>query len=110
MKNWKNLTLSVIFLFLAFLTAIPVLSQSDKPAPTQAPATKPATKPTTSAAVHEQQLDDAGSRVFAQNCGRCHTPPDCFSPHISGTIVMHMRARASLSKKDEQDLLRFLNP
>jgi hypothetical protein len=103
MKSWKHfLPLSVIFL----AAAIPLLSQSDKPA-----TLKPAdTKPATAASVHEKQLDDAGSRVFAQNCGRCHTPPDCFSPHISGTIVMHMRARASLSKKDEQDLLRFLNP
>jgi hypothetical protein len=37
-------------------------------------------------------------------------PPESFSPHISGTIVLHMRVRASLSKKDEEDILRFLNP
>ncbi len=51
-----------------------------------------------------------GERKFAQNCGRCHTPPEGFSPHISGTILRHMRVRASLSKQDEKDILRFLNP
>jgi|SRR5215469_2625696 len=51
-----------------------------------------------------------GERIFAQNCSRCHTPPDGFSPRISGTIVRHMRVRASLSAHDEQELLRFFNP
>jgi len=51
-----------------------------------------------------------GQRIFEQNCARCHTPPDGFSPRISGTIVRHMRVRASLSEHDEQELLRFFNP
>ena len=51
-----------------------------------------------------------GDRVFAQNCSRCHTAPDGFSPNISGTVVRHMRVRASLSQHDEQQLLHFLNP
>lgn len=51
-----------------------------------------------------------GERVFAQNCARCHTAPDSFSPRISGTVVRHMRVRAQLSADDEQELLRFLNP
>jgi hypothetical protein len=55
-----------------------------------------------------QQSD--GERKFAQNCGRCHNPPEGFSPHISGTIVRHMRVRAALSKQDEADILHFLNP
>jgi len=51
-----------------------------------------------------------GERVFQQNCSRCHAAPEGFSPRISGTIVRHMRVRASLSQHDEQALLRFLNP
>jgi mono/diheme cytochrome c family protein len=51
-----------------------------------------------------------GERVFQQNCSRCHNPPQGFSPQISGTILRHMRVRASLSKADERDLLRFMNP
>ena len=58
---------------------------------------------------NESHLNN-GQRVFEQNCSRCHGDPDGFSPRISGTIARHMRVRASLSKKDEQDLLRFLNP
>lgn len=53
---------------------------------------------------------DEGERVFQQNCSRCHAAPEGFSPRISGTVVRHMRVRASLSKHDEQELLRFLNP
>jgi cytochrome c5 len=56
--------------------------------------------------VHHDEVD----RVFQQNCSRCHSAPEGFSPHISGTVVRHMRARASLSRHDEQELLRFLNP
>ena len=63
-------------------------------------------KGTTNNPVHQ----DEGQRVFDQNCSRCHTAPDGFSPRISGTVVRHMRVRASLSKQDEQELLRFLNP
>ena len=63
-------------------------------------------KGTAKSSVHEDQ----GQRVFDQNCSRCHTAPDGFSSRISGTVVRHMRVRASLSKQDEQELLRFLNP
>jgi cytochrome c5 len=57
-----------------------------------------------------QQHEDEGSRIFEQNCSRCHNAPEGFSPHISRTISRHMRVRASLSKHDEEVLLRFLNP
>jgi cytochrome c5 len=53
---------------------------------------------------------DEGERVFQRNCSRCHAAPEGFSPRISGTIVRHMRVRASLSRHDEKALLRFLNP
>lgn len=51
-----------------------------------------------------------GQRIFTQNCSRCHDAPEGFSDRISGTIVRHMRVRASLSAHDEQELLRFFNP
>jgi cytochrome c5 len=53
---------------------------------------------------------EEGERVFQQQCSRCHAAPESFSPRISGTVVRHMRVRASLSQSDEQKLLRFLNP
>jgi cytochrome c5 len=53
---------------------------------------------------------DDGQRVFEANCSRCHNTPEGFPPRISGTVVKHMRVRASLSRQDEEALLRFLNP
>ena len=67
-------------------------------------------KKQTASAHSQQQHQNEGERIFEQNCSRCHAAPDGFSPRISGTIVRHMRVRASLSQHDEQELLRFLNP
>jgi len=54
--------------------------------------------------------EDAGERVFAANCSRCHAAPMGLPPHITGTVIMHMRTRARLSRQDEQLLLKFLAP
>lgn len=51
-----------------------------------------------------------GERIFKRHCSRCHTAPDGFSPRISGTVVRHMRVRASLSQHQEEALLRYFNP
>jgi cytochrome c5 len=53
---------------------------------------------------------DRGEQVFTANCVRCHTPPGGLAPRITGTVIMHMRVRARLSREDEQALLRFLAP
>ena len=57
-----------------------------------------------------QSHEDEGQRLFETHCSRCHTAPEGFSPNISGTVVRHMRVRASLSQHDERELLRFFNP
>jgi cytochrome c5 len=80
--------------------------QTDKPA-AQA-AKKPAAA--THGAAQSAPPSDAGDRIFQQNCSRCHNAPEGFSPRISGTIVRHMRVRASLSQHDAEELLRFFNP
>jgi cytochrome c2 len=51
-----------------------------------------------------------GEKVFADNCSRCHQPPMSLPPRITGTILMHMRTRARLSREDEQALLHFMAP
>jgi hypothetical protein len=51
-----------------------------------------------------------GERLFAQNCSRCHMPPMSIPPRVTGTILMHMRTRARLSREDEQALLQFMAP
>lgn len=103
------------YLLSAFLLAVATFaSAKTAPLPGAAPQAKAqdaqhATKNQASAsqsAVH----GDEGQRIFDQNCSRCHTAPNGFSSRISGTVVRHMRVRASLSQHDEQELLRFLNP
>lgn len=64
----------------------------------------------TVAATQAIQQQSEGERVFQQHCSRCHNAPDSFSPRISGTIVRHMRVRASLSRREEDELLHFFNP
>jgi mono/diheme cytochrome c family protein len=56
------------------------------------------------------QAEEAGEKLFQQNCARCHASPEGFPQRISGTVVRHMRVRANLSAHDEQELLRYLNP
>jgi mono/diheme cytochrome c family protein len=51
-----------------------------------------------------------GEQLFAQNCSRCHMPPMSISPRATGTVLMHMRTRARLSREDEQALLHFMAP
>jgi mono/diheme cytochrome c family protein len=69
----------------------------------------PADKKPAVAQASPQQEDD-GERIFQQNCSRCHNAPEGFSPRISGTIVRHMRVRASLSQHDAEAVLHFFNP
>ena len=77
------------------------------PAPQNAAQNTPAQKKATQPA---QGSEDPGEQVFEQNCSRCHAAPEGFSTRISGTIVRHMRVRASLSEKQERELMKYLNP
>lgn len=54
--------------------------------------------------------ENPGERVFQANCSRCHAAPMSLSPRITGTVIMHMRTRARLSREDEQRLLKYLAP
>jgi cytochrome c5 len=94
----------ILPVFVAVMSAalVQATAQSSTPS-TQKPNTHASTQVS-------QQPQDEGTRIFQQNCSRCHNTPEGFSPHISGTVVRHMRVRASLSKHDEEVLLRFFNP
>jgi cytochrome c5 len=73
---------------------------------------KGASKPPTSTAQPSTTTvaQDPGERKFQANCNRCHNAPEQISPRIAGTVVRHMRVRASLSAEDERDILRYLAP
>jgi hypothetical protein len=70
----------------------------------------PASAGKADAAQRPASPESAGATKFKQQCSRCHEAPQGFSSRISGTILRHMRVRASLSAQDERDILRFLNP
>ncbi len=55
-------------------------------------------------------MTDRGQQVFNQNCSRCHSQPQGFSPSVTGAVARHMRVRANLSEADYKALLHFLNP
>ena len=57
----------------------------------------------------DNQQDD-GEKKFQQNCSRCHNAPESLSPRIVGTVIRHMRVRASISQKDAEAILHYLNP
>ena len=84
-----------VFLFLT--TALALVAQKNQ----QASSPKATEK-------KEPVHADAGERAFQANCSRCHYAPEQLPPQITGTVVRHMRVRASLSAKDEQLILHFL--
>jgi len=102
-----TMTSRVLILAFAALLSTPLQSQdASRKAPEQSPAAGKQPASTSAPKSHENE----GQRVFEQNCSRCHNAPEGFSPSISGTVVRHMRVRAALSRHDEEELMRFLNP
>jgi cytochrome c5 len=105
-KQVDILTFRIILaVALGLLTTFPALSaRQDSSQDKQAAANQ------NRAAKDPNSEQSDGEKKFKRNCSRCHETPEGFSPAISGTVLRHMRVRASLSKQDEQDILRFLNP
>lgn len=102
--NRFGLSITLTIGLLAFI-AVPAFSASGSTSKHESQAAQ--TKANDSKTGAQQS---AGERKFNQNCSRCHKAPESFPPSISGTILKHMRLRASLSQQDERDILRFLNP
>ncbi len=90
-----------ILAILLVAALIPVLAQTSAPNPSRK------AKETGAAKLGSAQIE-RGQEVFEQNCSRCHNPPRAIPPRITGTILRHMRVRASLSAADEKALLRFM--
>lgn len=88
-----------------FLAALPALSAARVLSQDPQATTKQAPEKDSKATETSE-----GEKKFKQNCSRCHKAPQGFSPRIAGTIVRHMRVRASLSQEDSREILKFLNP
>jgi cytochrome c5 len=79
---------------------------SGPPALANPAATSPAQQGKTSAS----HAGGQGEKKFRQNCSRCHSAPEELPTRVTGTVVLHMRVRASLSSADERAILRYLAP
>jgi cytochrome c5 len=101
MRTWRY-----FFLGVSVLALLPALSQWGSKAMVLAQNVQLASKKN---AIHNSR-PSAGERKFEQNCSRCHNAPEDISPRIAGTVLRHMRVRASLNKQDAEDILHFLNP
>ena len=59
------------------------------------------------------QTSDTGMRIegerrCAANCGRCHAAPQKFPPRIMGTVLRHMRVRATITEEDRRLILFYM--
>lgn len=50
----------------------------------------------------------AGEQRFRANCARCHAAPQKFPPRMMGTILRHMRVRATLTDEDQRVILFYM--
>lgn len=87
-----------------------LLSLAQVPIAKHAKAVKPSAQQAAAAVGGTTPPSDDGEKKFQQNCSRCHNAPEELSRRISGTVVLHMRARASLSAADERAILHYLAP
>lgn len=96
--------------FAALLTGVFLLSGIFALAQTPASASGQQTTPNDKKQVVNAVQQDPGEKKFQQNCNRCHNAPETLPPSATGTVLRHMRERANLSAKDEQDILKYLIP
>ena len=95
----------IVLVFALCVASLPAYS-----AHKERPSEDKSTAAQADAAQRPASTERTGQLKFQQNCSRCHEAPQGFSSRISGTILRHMRVRASLSAADEREILRFLNP
>jgi cytochrome c5 len=66
----------------------------------------------TSVATPSSTQDDhirvEGEKRFHANCGRCHAAPPKIAPRMMGTIIRHMRVRATITDEDMRFILRYM--
>jgi cytochrome c5 len=64
-----------------------------------------------SAVVHSSDADNMrveGEKRYHANCGRCHAAPQKFPPRMMGTVLRHMRVRATITEDDRRLILFYM--
>jgi cytochrome c5 len=49
-----------------------------------------------------------GEKRFHAICGRCHAAPQKFPPRMMGTVLRHMRVRATITNEDQRLILLYM--
>ena len=49
-----------------------------------------------------------GEKRYHANCGRCHAAPQKFPPRMMGTVLRHMRVRATITDEDRRLILFYM--
>lgn len=63
------------------------------------------------AVVHASDTDTLrveGEKRFHANCGRCHAAPQKFPPRMMGTVLRHMRVRATITDEDQRLIVFYM--
>jgi hypothetical protein len=101
MKPYLTALFLLIVLLLGGMGATALSQDSSPPRRDQKP---------TNSSNNGQTSEATGEEIFQANCARCHMPPMSIPQRVTGTIIMHMRVRARLSRQDEQLLLKYMAP
>jgi cytochrome c5 len=98
-------TISAALLALAMLLALTAVAKTKAKDKNDTPAT-----PAAAASQNEQDSNMRleGEKRFRANCARCHAAPPKFPPRMMGTIVRHMRVRATITDQDTRLILRYM--
>jgi hypothetical protein len=112
MKTSFDRTTSILVLLSALVLASSVFAGA--PSSAKNGSAKDGSPRNASAGAAVVHLTDAGSmRVageqrFHANCGRCHATPQKFPPRMMGTILRHMRVRATITDEDRRLILLYM--
>jgi len=85
---------------LALMSAIGVAAAS--------PRTNTTTEPVVRNSAEADTMRLEGEKRFRANCGRCHAAPQKFPPRMMGTIIRHMRVRATITDEDMRLVLFYM--
>ena len=101
-------TLFMMSVMLAAGCGVAALTGCSGGGQTTAPSTEVA--PAAFTPADDNALDNAGARIWARNCIRCHNirTPASFSDRQWGIIMHHMRVKANLTGEQSEAILRFL--
>lgn len=59
-------------------------------------------------AIDANSMRIEGEKRYHANCGRCHAAPQKFPPRMMGTVLRHMRVRATITDEDRRLILFYM--